>query len=397
MKVFFITMQFPAPREIFANNDAITLCKLGVDISVHSLRLPHKEKARFEIERGITHINHTHNSVKKTFDGILYGLVNLKVTFTLLNFIFKHNYRSLNQLFKSCVLAPRIIDIFKEFRKEKPDVVHLYWAHYPSMLGYLVKKFYPNTILSMSFVAYDLHMRYKGSFVVANLADAVFTIAKMEVNTLVNLGIDPKKIQTVYHGLLPNYFIDESPKKIKGKVVSVGAFVPGKNMDLIVDVFAKVQKKLPDISLVLIGDGPLRKKSEKLVKDDNVNNVVFLGHSSHQTVISEMREAEIFLFMSEDERLPNVVKEAMVSKCFIITTETPGINELIINEEYGSIIAVGNLIAAENSLEKAFSDVKNRKKAVEKSYQYIKANFNVRDCMKKYISTWNNLFERSTN
>ncbi|MDO9578465.1 MAG: glycosyltransferase, partial [Candidatus Cloacimonadales bacterium] len=377
MKVFIITMQFPAPREIFANNDVLTLKKLGVDISVHSLRFSHKRKKVFEVQRGIQDIDYTHNSICKTFIGFLTGLFKPKVFFTLFWFIFRFHIQSPGQLIKSCILAPRVINIFNEFERKRPDVVHLYWAHYPSMLGYLVKKIYPDTTLTMSFVAYDLHMRFKGSIITANLADVVFTIARMEVSTLIKLGIDPSKIQTVYHGMMPNYFKDDSPEKIKGRVVSVGAFVLGKNMIDVVNIFASVQNELPYISLVLVGDGPLKNKVEKQVKELKVNNVIFLGHSAHETVIKEMRKAEVFLFMSEDERLPNVIKEAMAAKCYCITTDTPGIDELIPNSDYGSIISVGNLHAAEESLKKAINSNGFRNDVAEKAFNYIKINFNV--------------------
>jgi glycosyltransferase involved in cell wall biosynthesis len=394
MKVWFVTMQFPASREIFTNNDVVTLDKMGIDITVHSLRFPHRKKAEFERQRRIQEISCTHNSIFKSIVGLLAGLVRPNVLFSLLWFIIRYHFDSPSKLIKSCILSPRIINLFNIYEKDKPDVVHLYWAHYPSMLGYLVKKYYPRTVLSMSFVAYDLHMRYKGSFITANLADVVFTIAQMEINTLINLGIDPLKIQTVYHGIMPHYFNDNTSKKIKGRVISAGAFVHGKNMDDVVKVFTSIQKELPNISLVLLGDGPLRNKVEKQVKELKVNNVSFLGHTAHETVMEEMRKAEVFLFLSKDERLPNVIKEAMVAKCYCITTNTPGINELINDGETGSIIAVVDIRAAEESLKKALLESSYRKKVVEKAYTHIKENFNVEDCMMKYINAWENVIHK---
>ena len=394
MKVWFVTMQFPASREIFANNDVVTLDKMGIDIIVHSLRFPHRKKSEFERQRIIQGIQYTHNSIFKSIVGLLAGLVRPNVLFSLLWFIIRYHFNSPSQLVKSLILFPRIINLFNTYQEEKPDVVHLYWAHYPSMLGYLVKKYYPRTVLSMSFVAYDLHMRYKGSFIAANLADVVFTIARMEVDTLINLGIDPLKIQTVYHGIMPHYFKDITPQKVKGQVVSAGAFVHGKNMDDVVKVFACVQKVLPDISLVLMGDGPLRNKVEKQVKELKVNNVSFLGHIAHEIVMKEMQKAEVFLFLSEDERLPNVIKEAMVAKCYCITTNTPGINELISNGESGSIISVENIWFAEEYLKKALLENCYRKKVVEKAYTHIKENFNVEDCMMKYINAWKKIMNK---
>jgi len=326
--------------------------------------------------------------------GLLVGVFKPKILFSLLWFIIRYHLYSPMLFIKSLILLPRIIYLYDRFEKERPEVVHLYWAHYPSMLGYLIKKYYSDSVLSMSFVAYDLHMRYRGSIIVANLADVVFTINRMEVDTLIKLGINPLKIQTVYHGIMSHYFKDAISKKIKGRVVSAGAFIQGKNMSDIVKVFANVQKELPNISLILMGDGPLKNKLKKIVKESNARNVSFLGHIAHETVIKEMRKAEVFLFMSEDERLPNVVKEAMASKCYCITTNTPSINELINNGKSGSVIEIGDLKTAEIFLKKALVEKSFREKAIEKAYVHIKENFNVEVCMMKYINTWNSIMDR---
>lgn len=165
-------------------------------------------------------------------------------------------------------------------------------------------------------------------------------------------------------------------------------------MDDVVKVFASVQKELPNISLVLIGDGPLRNKVEKQVKELKVNNVSFLEHIAHETVMEEMRKAEVFLFLSEDERLPNVIKEAMIAKCYCITMNTQGINELISNDESGTVIEIGDYKVAAISLKTALIEKNYRRKAVEKAYIHIKENFNVEDCIIKYINAWKKIMNK---
>ena len=34
------------------------------------------------------------------------------------------------------------------YKKEKPDVVHLFWGHYPSLVGFLVNKVLKNSKIS---------------------------------------------------------------------------------------------------------------------------------------------------------------------------------------------------------------------------------------------------------
>ena len=53
-------------------------------------------------------------------------------------------------------LIPMSFYMFEKLKKEKPDIVHLFWGHYPSLVGYLVKKNMPDTKLSQFLGAYDL-------------------------------------------------------------------------------------------------------------------------------------------------------------------------------------------------------------------------------------------------
>ena len=41
-------------------------------------------------------------------------------------------------MLKSVVFVPRSLDLLASVRARRPDVVHLFWGHYPAIVGYLV-------------------------------------------------------------------------------------------------------------------------------------------------------------------------------------------------------------------------------------------------------------------
>ena len=98
--------------------------------------------------------------------------------------------------------------------------------------------------------------------------------------------------------------------------------------------------------------------------------------------------SDIFLFLSSKagERLPNVVKEAMLSGCICIVSNTPGIDELIEDGKTGFIIEenkydlIPNLISSLNEIKK--EEIRANAK------EFILKNFDVELSMKKYINIW---------
>jgi len=62
------------------------------------------------------------------------------------------------------------------------------------------------------------------------------------------------------------------------KIIHVGRLVPWKKTDLLIRAVSLLIKEIPDISLVIVGDGPQREELENLAKELGVeNNVKFAG------------------------------------------------------------------------------------------------------------------------
>lgn len=92
----------------------------------------------------------------------------------------------------------------------------------------------------------------------------------------------------------------------------VGAFVPVKNHEFIIDVFYQLRKIDNQAVLVLVGTGELEQKIKKKVKDlDLENSVKFLGRRSD--VKSLMQAFDVFLMPSKFEGVPLVGIEAQAS------------------------------------------------------------------------------------
>lgn len=101
----------------------------------------------------------------------------------------------------------------------------------------------------------------------------------------------------------------------------IGAFRLQKNHEFIIQIFKEVYKQCDRAVLLLIGDGELRTKTQKMVNDFGLNDAVrFTG--IRQDIPDLLQAMDVFLFPSIWEGLPVTLIEAQASglKCIISDT-----------------------------------------------------------------------------
>lgn len=392
MKVFYITMQFPAQSETFAGHDVLVLHEMGVDISVHSLLRKIKNWQQLIKERNLENIWVTHSDLFSVLKGVFIGINRISLLLDLVSWIIINNSKNKEHLLKSIMLIPRSLDIFSTIEKEKPDIVHLFWGHYPSIVGYLVQRYSSKSKTTMFLGAYDLEMNYNGSKSVAHNAGAVFTHAKCNVPMIEELGVNPQNINVSYRGVnLKKFNLENSPQKIKKRIVCAGRLIESKGVDDVINVFTKINAKFPDSTLVILGDGAKKVELEKMVAVLNLSNVVtFKGHVNQDNLFKEMKKAEVLMLLSkkQSERLPNVVKEAMLAKCLCVVTKTPGIEELVQNDYSGYVLVQQDLEEIYRIIDNIFTNKCAKEEMVENALQYITNNFDIEKLAKNYLKKW---------
>lgn len=101
----------------------------------------------------------------------------------------------------------------------------------------------------------------------------------------------------------------------------VGRFAYPKNHNFLIDVFEKIAQKEPNAVLLLVGDGELRQGiEEKCAQKGLTENVLFVGKTTD--VASYLQVADVFLFPSHYEGLPNSVIEAQAAALPCILSDT---------------------------------------------------------------------------
>jgi GalNAc-alpha-(1->4)-GalNAc-alpha-(1->3)-diNAcBac-PP-undecaprenol alpha-1,4-N-acetyl-D-galactosaminyltransferase len=142
-------------------------------------------------------------------------------------------------------------------------------------------------------------------------------------------------------------------------ILSVGRLVEQKAIDLLINAFSKIHKKLPDWKVYIIGDGPLKIELEELSKSLCLEDKVsFFGYKKNLTPYFRM--ASIYSLTSKFEGTPNALLEAM---CFgmpaVVNNSSPGPLELIKHGYNGLIFENDNISdLADNIYNLAINDKK---------------------------------------
>ena len=248
-----------------------------------------------------------------------------------------------------------------------------------------------NSKISMFLGAYDLEYNLNISKDLAKNADFIFTHAKANIPQLNKMNIKTDKINVIHRGINIKELslVIENINKKSNQIICAGRFLPDKGFDKVIDIFSKLNKNINNSNLVLVGYGSAQSDLEKQTIDLKIeSNVTFTGYLSQNDVLKFMAESDIFLFLSSKagERLPNVVKEAMLAGCICIVSNTPGIDELIEDGKTGFIVESNNYDLIPNLIS-SLDEIK-KEEIRTNAKEFILKNFDVELSMKKYINIW---------
>ncbi|MCD6378976.1 glycosyltransferase family 4 protein, partial [bacterium] len=132
------------------------------------------------------------------------------------------------------------------------------------------------------------------------------------------------------------------------------------------------------VELQIIGDGPMREKLETITKKLGLaGRINFLGHRDNSLEL--LNKSKIFVLPSRTEGISRSIMEAMALKKIIISTNIPGINELVRDGENGFLVETKNPGAIAdmidhvlNNMDNAETVAKNAKETIEKNYSAAK-------------------------
>ena len=140
---------------------------------------------------------------------------------------------------------------------------------------------------------------------------------------------------------IPSKYLEKKSKA--KKLVTVGRLEPQKNQAMLIKAFADIHKRFPEYKLEIYGEGSLKSELEELIKEEKLEDAVFLmGYTTN--VFEAISTANIFVLSSDYEGMSNALIEAMAIGLPVVSTDHPigGARMAINNRINGILTPVGD-------------------------------------------------------
>ena len=156
------------------------------------------------------------------------------------------------------------------------------------------------------------------------------------------------KITTIYNPVITESSFSNFPKPRhpfygEGRKVILGAgrLVPQKDFKTLIEAFHLLSED-KSLYLIILGEGPMRGELTSLVKDyDLTERVSMPGYV--ENISAYMQYASVFVLSSLWEGFGNVLVEAMVTGCPVVSTDCPsGPSEILEDGKYGTLVTPGD-------------------------------------------------------
>jgi glycosyltransferase involved in cell wall biosynthesis len=185
------------------------------------------------------------------------------------------------------------------------------------------------------------YLGWKGAFgklterLVAGLTPNNISVSGTTAKKIQRLGLR-NNVRIIPNGIDPGRILSVSPSMESSDIIFVGRLIKDKHVDVLVRAFFMLMKEFPDLTLLILGDGPERETIRSMVRDLAIEDRVFLQPflDSHDEVISLIKASHVCVIPSTREGFGIAALEALACGLPVVTVDHPdnAIGELITEE-----------------------------------------------------------------
>jgi len=259
-------------------------------------------------------------------------------------------------------LAKGLIQIF---RREKPEIVHVQYIT-PGLLPIIAAR-----IAGIKTIFATVHQpgrvygwkEKKLLRIAARLCTAFFCNSEAVEESWFedseifdsNKQYKNRKHFTIYNGVDTNH-IEQITKQVdriklrndlgidnKPVIGMVGRLRQEKGQDILLDAMPEVIRVIPNVILLIVGDGPDRISLELRAKSLGLaSNTLWLGQMDHEEVIKLYTIMDVVVIPSRFEGFGLSAAEAMASGRPIVASDVDGLRKIVVNGTTGYLFPVGD-------------------------------------------------------
>jgi len=318
---------------------------------------------------------------------------------------FKNLKRSFNP-FKNLFL---IFEVKKFLDKNKFDIIHLNSSNaLLAAIGAKLTKNKPKIVFTLHGLSI-LHSNWQKSWLVKSIyylvlklslyfVDKIIFVCQHDLDFALKIKLIKKnKCFLIYNGLKSPEFLEKDLAKkfiektinqpLNNKIIigTISRLEYQKNIENLLES-AKILKR-ENIIYLVIGDGPERKKIEKLMNQYQLKNkFFFLGDIPEAA--KYLRAFDIFVLPSRCEGFPLVILEAMNARLPIVVTDVGGLKEMIENKKEGILVEAKNPKILAMAIKELIENKNLARNLAENAYRKVKEMFSLEKMVKETFNLY---------
>ena len=312
-----------------------------------------------------------------------------------------------------------LCNLYKLFKREKPDIVHV---HTPvaAVLGRIAAKKAKVPIIiytahgfyfhkGMSCFRYNIILKIE-KYLAKHYTDFIFTQSEEDRKTAFkNNFIDKSKILTIGNGAdvwgkfnpvdiekdKINELYKEFNLKKNDKVVTfIGRLVKEKGVIDLVKAFNNINfNDREKVKLLIVGDVAQNERDKdtkrKLEQYRDNSNVIFTGY--REDINNILYISDIFCLPSYREGMPRSIIEAMAMECAVIATDIRGSREEVIDGRTGFLVPMNSINILSDKIKKLIEDDKLLQEMKIAGRRKAEELYNEKEVVKKQLKIFDKL------
>ncbi len=388
-----IVSRFPKLTETFILQELVGLEARGLDIDLYAIIHESPEQMQPAAEELDRRANYFSAVSLETVAAVLFWAVTKPVTFARVWMrAIKMNRAHRETLLRTPAALVIAMAMARRMQADGVDRVHAHWATYPTLAAWTIKQL---TGIPYSFTghAHDLFGHPGGLDRKVRDADLVLTCTdsgRLRVVQLAGASAGGKVV-TVHHGVDLERFAQQPLAGRGGRqlhLLCVAAFMEYKGHRYLLDACRILVDEGVDVSLELIGDGPLRAELEAYVKELRLaDRVVFRGRQSSDAVLEATRRTDAAVLAGVAapngmmDGIPNVLVEAMAVGRPVVGSSLDGIRELVTDDVSGLLATPRDPVSLAKALRRLVDEPDLAQRLVAAGREKVEAEHDASVCL----------------
>ena len=214
-------------------------------------------------------------------------------------------------------------------------------------------------------------------------------------NDIKNLPFIKSKTTVIHHGTEPVALLEQQKareeicpeNKYSFWMGTIAELTPNKGIDTALQAFTRIAPDYPDISFVVMGEGEQREELEKMIRDKNLEDRIFLC-GFIKDAPRYLSALNLFTLTSRTEALGYVLLEAGNANLPVVATRVGGIPEVIENTTSGILVRPDNIRELETALRFMLDHKDERTKIARNLTQHVEETFSQDRMLKQTMNLY---------